>query len=321
MKICVVGIGGVGGFLGGELVRKMARTEDLVYFMTRGIRKEQYQKTGLQICSDLQGKYRVRPYGIGETAEELGPMDVVFLCVKSYDLEETCSQIRDMVGPDTIVVPVMDGIETAKNAARYLGRGIVLDAAIYVDAESQPDFSVCQKGMFCDLFLGARFPDKLARKMGYSQKQRWAMETIASIFRYTDIQCTVTEDIEMILWKRFLLGCAYNTVTAAHGIAVGTIRRELHYQVDLKGILNECAYIARLKKIQISGHIEEDLMSHILWEYSPESRSPMLLDVDSGRPAELDIFSGYLIELGKELLVDVPATKRLHDMILEKMED
>ena len=321
MKICVVGIGGIGGFLGGELVKKMARTENLVYFMARGPRKVQYIKTGLIVRSDIQGQYRVRPYGIGETAEELGLMDVIFLCVKSYDLEDTCRQIRRMVGPDTIVVPVMDGIDTAKKAAQYLGRGIVLDAVMYVSSESQPDFSVCQRGTFCDLFIGARFPDKISRRTGYTQKQRWAMETITAIFRYTAIPCTVTEDIELVLWKHFIFSCAYNTVTAAHGITAGDLRRKMRYQVELKGVLNECAYIARLKKMPISGTIEEELMCHALWERAPDSSSPMRLDVDSGRPAELDLFSGYLLEQARELLVDVPATRRLHEIILEKLED
>ena len=197
MKICIAGIGGVGGYLGGALARKFAGSdEDQVYFVARGARKEAILKDGITVESDLLGTFTAKPFGVGESDEQLGQMDVIFICVKNYSLEAVCNQIRDMVREDTVVVTVMNGVDPAKRAAAYLGKGIVLDSMIYIVAGSRPDFSVKQSGDYCDVHISGREPEAAA-------KVQARLKEACSVARKLGVK--IADDLEAEHYRHFMV--------------------------------------------------------------------------------------------------------------------
>ena len=129
-RIAVVGVGGVGGYVGGMLANNYPH----VTFVARGARGESIREKGLVLHSDYKGEIIARPEAVVGSAAELGPQDIVFICVKNYSLEEACAQLKGAVGPDTIVVPVMNGVDPAERTAKALGTGIVVSALIYIVA-------------------------------------------------------------------------------------------------------------------------------------------------------------------------------------------
>ena len=149
-RIAVVGVGGVGGYVGGMLANYYPH----VTFVARGARGESIREKGLVLHSDYKGEIIARPEAVVGSAAELGLQDIIFICVKNYSLEEVCAQLKGAVGPGTVVVPVMNGVDPAERTAKALGTGIVVSALIYIVAFANPDFSITQQGKFASLRIG-----------------------------------------------------------------------------------------------------------------------------------------------------------------------
>lgn len=299
-RICVAGIGGVGGYLGGAL----AKARDNVYFVARGGRKEAILEHGLHVDSDHLGSFTVHPAAVGEGAEQLGQMDVIFICVKNYSLEAVCQQIRDMVKEDTVVVTVMNGIDPAQRAREYLGKGIVLDSMIYVVAGSRPDYSVTQSGDYCDIYIG---------KQNADLRERNAMEVVAQVLKDTSVDCHIEEDIQAILWKKYILNCAFNIVTAYYSTTTGGFRKEPRMQEELQQLLAEGCSVARRLGVAISDNLEEEHFHHFMCEQSDSATSSLRRDMDAGRPNELETFSGYLLRQAEQVGMELPVSRRFYE--------
>lgn len=105
-KIAVIGIGGVGGYVAGML----AKAYPHVTMVARGARGESIRKNGLVLHSDYKGEIVAKPERV-VPVREMGQQDYIFICVKNYSLEDVCENIRDMVTDDTVIIPVMNGVD------------------------------------------------------------------------------------------------------------------------------------------------------------------------------------------------------------------
>ena len=123
-KIAVVGVGGVGGYIGGMLAKYYPH----VSFVARGARGESIREKGFVLHSDYKGEILVHPETVAGSSRELEKQDIIFVCVKNYSLESACEELKGAVGPDTVVVPVMNGVDPAERTAKTLGAGIVVSA-------------------------------------------------------------------------------------------------------------------------------------------------------------------------------------------------
>ena len=113
-KIAVIGIGGVGGYIAGML----AKAYPHVTMVARGARAESIRKNGLVLHSDYKGEIVARPERVA-SVREMGQQDYIFICVKNYSLEDVCESIRDMVTEDTVIIPVMNGVDPPAGGKRY----------------------------------------------------------------------------------------------------------------------------------------------------------------------------------------------------------
>ena len=105
-KIAVIGIGGVGGYIAGLL----AKAYPHVTMVARGDRAESIRKKGLVLHSDYKGEIVAKPERV-VPIQDMGQQDYIFICVKNYSLAEVCESIRDMVTDDTVIIPVMNGVD------------------------------------------------------------------------------------------------------------------------------------------------------------------------------------------------------------------
>lgn len=125
-KIAVIGIGGVGGYIAGLL----AKAYPHVTMVARGARAESIRKKGLVLHSDYKGEIVAKPERV-VPIQDMGQQDYIFICVKNYSLAEVCESIRDMVTDDTVIIPVMNGVDPGENIRRLVGKGTVVDSLIY----------------------------------------------------------------------------------------------------------------------------------------------------------------------------------------------
>ena len=156
-KMMIVGIGGVGGYLAGMTGQKYCN----LTLIARGKRGEALREHGVVLHSDYNGEMVTRAAAVLESASEAGAVqDLIFLCVKTYALEEVCSTLASCVDEHTIIVPVMNGADTAQRVREYLGKGLVVDSVIYTTAAANKDYSITQLGQYTKIILGASDPQE-----------------------------------------------------------------------------------------------------------------------------------------------------------------
>lgn len=158
-RIAIVGIGGVGGYLGAML----AHTYPHVTLAARGKRLEHIKEHGLTLHSVYSGEITAFPEHV-TTADAIGPQDYIFVCVKNYSLEDVCRQIAPFVDDHTVLIPVMNGVDTGERMRNLLKKGTVIDSLIYIVAYASPDFSITQIGNLASLRIGIKMPQRSSQR-------------------------------------------------------------------------------------------------------------------------------------------------------------
>lgn len=299
INICVVGLGGVGGYIGGVLAREYPH----VVFLARGARKESISQNGLIIKSQLSGNFHVMPEKVTDNVEEIGIMDYVFICVKNYSLEQVCKQIAPIVNENTIIVPIMNGTNPSERTRDYLGKGIVIDSLIYIVSGSSEDFSIVQVGDYSNVHIGLKNP---------TSDDKRKIESVAQLLKCTGINCIIEEDIEAAIWKKYVLNCAYNVITAYYNSTTGVLRKDPKIVEEYKKLLEEACLVGRAKGVNIPEDLVEVHYNRFLYKLAEDSTSSLCRDMAAGKPNELETFSGYLLELGKQYGLELPYTEKFY---------
>ncbi|MDD3402076.1 MAG: 2-dehydropantoate 2-reductase, partial [Hespellia sp.] len=238
-KIAVVGVGGVGGYMAAML----AKTFPHVAVVARGKRGESIRGRGLVLHSDYSGEIVSHPELVAESAQELEPQDVIFVCVKNYSLEEACAQMKSAVTDETIIIPVMNGVDPGDRVRAYLGTGIVMDAVIYIVSFANADDSITQQGDFTDLRFG--IPEENVRKAPDAELISQKILEAAAILEAAGIDYKVSEDIECDIWKKYILNCAYNVETAYYNLPIGELRSDSKKAKEFEQLVYEAFEVAK----------------------------------------------------------------------------
>lgn len=295
-KMCVVGIGGVGGIIGGALAKKYPH----ISFYARGARKESIQGNGLIIESERMGCFQVRPEKVTDQPDELGIMDFIFICVKNYSLEQVCKQISPMVGEKTVIIPIMNGIDPAERVRDYLHRGTVLNALIYIASGSRDDFSIVQVGNYTNVHIGLK---------NSSLEEKESMEMVNVILNGAGIDCFIDDNIEVVVWKKFVLNCAFNILTAFYQANTSDLRRNLRIVQEYRSLLKEACIVGRKIGVKLPENLEEEHVKHFLYIQSDDATSSLRRDIELKKANELETFSGYLLKMGEQYELKLPATE------------
>lgn len=303
-KIMVAGIGGVGGYLAAML----AKTYPHVTFVARGERKEKLQKEGLTLHSELNGQIRVHPWKMQDGDEEFQEVqDYVLICVKNYSLREMCSQLKGAINEHTVVIPVMNGVDCADRAGAYLGKGRIVKSLIYIVSYIQEDGSILHEGTFADLRIGAEG----------NGKPDWLLKT-EKMMQKAGISCYIGADVEAEIWKKYILNCAYNVMTALYDQSIGELRKDEKTRNEYLAILKEAYAVARKKGINIEESYVCDQYDNFLHRLKANATSSLQRDLAAGRRSELDTFSGYLVREAKRQGVRIPVSEACYQRLLEK---
>lgn len=295
-KICVVGLGGVGGYLGCML----AHHYDNIYFFARGERLVSIKKNGLKLYSDAFGEFTTYPTMASNNPQEIGIMDYIILSVKNFSLEQVCAEISTMIDENTVIIPLLNGVDVSSNIRNLVGKGHVLDGLIYITAGANKDFSIHHTSPYCIVHIGYE---------GQNQYYANILSEVQKLFRGANITCEIENDIETSIWTKYTLNCAYNVVTAYYKATTGDIRKNEIAILQLKTLLEEACSVARSLKVNIPGDLEEVHFKHILQKQSESSTSSLYRDITLGRQNELETFSGQLLKLASSCGLKIPMTE------------
>lgn len=156
MNIAFIGVGGVGGYFGGKMAQLLKDTpaEFNLYFVARGAHLEQIRKNGLKLKTSDNGEMICNPTLATDNINDLPQLDVCFICVKQYDLDNCLNQLKDKVGTHTQIIPLLNGIDIYNRIRRIIKEGIVFPACVYVGTHIEAPGVVSQSGGSCTIIFG-----------------------------------------------------------------------------------------------------------------------------------------------------------------------
>lgn len=306
-KIAVVGLGGVGGYLGALLAEHYPH----VTFVARGKRAEAIREKGLILHSEFRGEKIVHPESIVESAKELQVQDYIFVCVKTYSLEEVMKSLGNAVDEHTVVILVMNGADTGERAQRLLTRGQIIAAPIYVITFANPDYSITQQGDYTVVWLGIEHANEI---------QQHQVEEACALLNSVGVEGRIAEDIGRQIWKKYIMNCAYNVETAAYDETIGQLRDDPVKAKEYEELTKEAYRVAVAKGVHMKEADIDWLLHRFYKELADDATSSLQRDVEHHRQSELDTFCGYLVREADKLGVPVPVTKKMQEQILERME-
>lgn len=304
-KIAVVGIGGVGGFLAGAIG---STYEEQLTLVARGERLKSLQERGLVLHSELRGEITVHPRAV-VTAQELEEQDVIFLCVKNYSLEEACDQIRHAVGEHTIVIPVMNGVDPGDRVRSALGCGIVVDSLIYIVAFIGADGSIVHQGDFARMRIGIKHA---------TAEEQQAVAEVSEILFGAGVEYLAVDDIELEIWRKYILNCAYNVATAAYDNNIGQLRADPLKAKEFEELISEAYEVARAKGVAVLPEHRDEFFDRFRYTYRDDATSSLQRDLNAGKRAEIETFSGYLVREATRLGVPAPVSEKMYELLMKR---
>jgi 2-dehydropantoate 2-reductase len=288
MRIAIVGSGGVGGYFGGRL----AATGTDVTFLARGAHLEAMRAHGLRIDSP-KGNVHLANVKAESDPAAVGPVDVVFFAVKLYDTESALSLLPPLVGPRTVVVGFQNGVETVGTLTRAVGASHTAGGVSYVSAViAEP--GVIRHTAMDHLIFG--MPD------GSPSPQ---LESLLEACRPAGFQVTLSRDITVDVWTKFVRISVFSAMTAVTRSPIGVIVNDPELLEMLKAAARETLAVAHAKGVQVSGTIDEDV-AVAYKALPPQTKASMLEDLERGRRIELPWLSGAVVRLGREVGVPTP---------------
>jgi 2-dehydropantoate 2-reductase len=289
MRVAVMGTGGTGGFYGGLL----ARAGDDVTFIARGAHLEAIRAHGLTVKSRLAGEFTI-PAKATADPTQIGTVDLVLFCVKTYDTEPAAALIRPIVGPDTVILSVQNGIDNDERIARTVGRGTAICAAAQVNAHVEGPGVIGQTAGGGRLIFGAN-----AGNLGQRNEQLYQH------CKNAGIAAELQPDIQAVLWSKFMFICGFSGVTALTRLTIGPILACPETKALFRGTMAEVDAVAKSQGVALPAGLPDQglKMSSGL---EPWAKGSMAHDLGSGRLLELESLNGTVIRLGRAKSVSTP---------------
>ena len=303
MRIGIVGIGGVGGYFGGKLARKYGQSgkHDII-FVARGEHLKAIQKNGLQLFT-REGDYIAKPTIATDNSGQAGIFDLVFFCTKSYSLESSAQSLKDNINKNTIVIPLLNGVNSAERLRVVLPEANVVSGSVYIISSIEKPGVVRQKDGACRLIFGT--DDESVQKYKY----------ILDILLQAKIDAKLTGKISEVLWAKYLLMCPVGSLTSATGKTYGAIMEDPILQQKLQGMMEEVVAVARARNISLPEDAVDKAMQ-LAANFSYDSKTSMQLDREKGKQTEIDTLTAYMCQEGRKSGIPTP----LHDEVYAQLK-
>jgi 2-dehydropantoate 2-reductase len=289
MRIAVVGAGGTGGYFGGLL----ARAGEDVAFIARGAQLEALRTRGLTLESRIAGTFTV-PVQVTDDPGEVGPVDLIVFCVKTYDTDAAVASVRPLIQSETMLLSLQNGIDNEERIARAAGHPAGLGAAAYVVSAIKAPGVVAQTAGPGKIVLG---------ELGGGTSER--TERLRDALQRAGIAAEVHPDIRVVLWQKFLFICAFSGVTAVTRLPIGTVLADPVTHALFRGTSEEVEAVARAGGVDLpTDCVEQALATASAVE--PWGRGSLYGDLAGGRRLELEGLNGEVVRRGGEHGIQTP---------------
>lgn len=300
MKFAMMGTGGVGGVFGARL----AQAGEDVTFIARGGHLQAIKEKGLRVQGGCPTDMHIHPACATSAPAEVGVVDYIFVSVKLWDTEAAARSIMPMIGEDTAVISLQNGVTKDTVLGKYCQPKHIVGGVSYVAANIAEPGVIEQRGARQKLVFGE-----------YSGAQSQRLLKLAEACQRAHIEAVVSDNIERDLWEKFIVLIAMSAVTAATRLTIGPVRSDPYSRALLLDAMTEAASIARAKGIPVAQNIVEKQIGY-LDKLSAEVSSSMHHSIEHGDRLELPWLSGAVVEMGQEHNLPTPTNKALLGVLM-----
>ncbi len=291
MRIAILGSGGVGGYFGGRLAAAGAD----VIFIARGAHLAAMRQHGLRIDTPGGPIHAPRVNATDDPAS-VGPVDLVLFTVKLYDVESALATLKPLLGPDTIVIPFQNGVDTVEFLNRSIGKPHVVGGTTYVSAV------ISEPGVIRYTAMGRLVFGPLT---GPPPPQ---LTEFHALCQRVGIDSTLSDRIQVDIWAKFVRLTVFSGLTSIARAPIGVVRTDPDLRTLLEAALHESIAVARAKQIPLAHNVFQDSLA-ALDSLPPHAKASMLEDLERGKPLELPWLSGAVVRIGQQVGVETPTHK------------
>jgi 2-dehydropantoate 2-reductase len=306
MKIAIVGIGGVGGYFGGKLALQYEpEDEHQIIFVARGPHLEKIKKTGLEVTTQEEGAFVARPAYATDNPEELGPLDVIILCVKGYGLDAAAQMMVKNIHDDTAIITVLNGVDNAERLKAILSKGNVLNGCVYISSRIASPGKIEQVAGPRTLIFG---PEDGSIE---------PYKEIESVLQNAGIKATRSSNIQTDVWTKFVFMGPLAGITSMMDKPFGGIMEDKDNVKMTEGLMREVESLAKAQNVFLSDDVVEKSLA-LARNFPYETKSSLQLDFEKGNPSEIETFTGYVVKSGKASGITTPFHDQVYSALKEK---
>ena len=301
MRIAILGSGAVGGYYGARL----ARAGHDVTFIARGAHLAAIRERGLEIRSAALGDFVARAGAEDDTAK-VGPVDLVLVAVKAYDNPTALPLLRPLLGADTAVLTVQNGVDSPGQVAAVAGESRTLGGTTYVAAALEAPGLIVQTGDHRRIVFGEAF--------GALPRITDRVTRIHEAFSAADIQSYPVGDGRVPIWEKFVFLAALAGFTGAARLPIGPVWGDSFTKSMFLAGCREIEAVARAEGVPVAADVVDRIVPYV--DAIPGSmRSSLLIDLQQGKRIEVEALQGTVVRRGAALGVPTPIISTLYSVL------
>lgn len=298
MKIATMATGGIGGYLAVCL----SKVGHQVATIARGAHLEAIQKAGLAL-EGFDGNHCIKPWIATSNPEDVGEVDAIIFGVKGDALDMAAKSCAPMIGEHTIVIPFLNGVEASDRLTKFLPKENVGNGVAQISTTISRPGVIKQTGEFNRFIFAERDSQPSAR-----------IDALRNAINEAGSSAPPTDDIDRDVWSKFVLFSAVSGVTAAARCTMSDIFENNHLSELFQAIVSETAILGRAQGVALPSTIEADIWT-VANGLPPTMRASTAIDLEHGRPLEIEWISGAVNRLSQEAKLQAPVNKTVYALL------
>jgi 2-dehydropantoate 2-reductase len=301
MKIAILGSGAVGGYYGARL----ARAGHDVTFIARGAHLAAIRERGLEVKSAVLGDFVARARAEEDTSK-VGVMDLILVAVKTYDNPTALPMLRPMLGADTAVLTVQNGVDSAGEVAAVAGEARTLGGTTYIATALEAPGLIVQTGDHRRIVFGEAFGDL--------PRVTERVSRIDEAFAGADIQSYPVGDGRVPIWEKFVFLASLAGFTGAARLPIGPVWRDPVTKAQFLAGCREIEAVARAEGVPVAADVVDRIIPYV--DAIPGTmRSSLLMDLQQGKRIEVEALQGTVVRRGAARGVPTPIMSTLYAVL------
>jgi 2-dehydropantoate 2-reductase len=311
-NILVIGIGGVGGYFGGKIAYSLSQSNpdnQHITFLARGKHLEKIRNDGLELITP-EGKFICNPTLATDNLDNVPIPDLVLICTKSYDLENIISQLDAIISKNTVLLPLLNGIDIVERIRRKTGNGIILPSCVYIASHVSQPGTVIQQGPYGTIISGA------GKNISFLEP-----DLLIKLFEKAGTKFKWVEDPYSSIWEKYIFVASFAMVTAYSQKTFYEVIHDDQLCNLLKEVMSEITFLAKESGINVPSDIFKSSLQKA-GNLPRDAKTSYQRDIETkGNKNEGDIFGSTIIEKGKLLHIETPVTESLFKEIQKKIHN